>query len=60
MIKYVILIWNKPMMSDVRVLINPSNGESRTFEDQQTAEIHAKTRTVNCSYRIVEIPILEN
>ena len=59
MIRYVILIWNKLTMSDVRVLINPSNGESRTFEDQQSAEIHARARTVNCNYRVVDIPVLE-
>ncbi len=60
MIRYVILVWNKPTMSDIRVLTNSSNGESRTFEDQQAAEIHANTRTRNCSYRVVEIPVLED
>lgn len=60
MIKYVILIWNKDDLSDIRILKNPFNDESRVFNEHALAEIHAKTRTRNVSYRVVEIPIIED
>lgn len=59
MIKYVILIWNEVDMSDIRVLYNSYDNKARVFDNQELAEIHAKTRTRNCSYLVVEIPVLE-
>lgn len=46
-------------MSDIGVLYNPYNNKARVFDDHETAEMHAKTRAVNCSYRVVEVPVVE-
>ncbi len=46
-------------MSDIRVLYNSYDNKARVFDNQELAEIHAKTRTRNCSYLVVEIPVLE-
>lgn len=59
MIRYVILVWNEEDFSDIRVLRNPANNKARVFDIYELAEIHAKTRIVNLSYRVVEIPIIE-
>ncbi len=60
MIKYVILMWNEEDLSDVRVLKNSSTNKARVFDIKELADIHAKMRTRNSEYRVVEIPILDD
>ena len=60
MIKYVILVWRRDDIGDIKILHSSlEDGEVRVFNKSDCAEVYMKMMKLDCKHCIVGVPIIE-